>query len=169
MTEEWKTCGKHYEVSNLGRVRSLARVIRRSDGKIQTFKSKVLRPGSSVTGYQGVIINAKMKQVHRLVALAFIPNPESKRCVNHIDGDKTNNCVLNLEWATHAENMKHASENGLAKGGSMPGESHPESKHVRVIRSSSMSHVSNNAMGRLFDVSGVLVGLIRRRKAWKHV
>ena len=58
-------------------------------------------------GYEVVSINHKKYKVHRLVAQAFLPNPENKPCVNHIDGNKQNNHYKNLEWVTHAENMEH--------------------------------------------------------------
>ena len=55
----------------------------------------------------------KLHYVHRLVAKKYLPNPENKRTVNHKDGDRTNNCVDNLEWATIGENLKHARDNGM--------------------------------------------------------
>lgn len=85
-------------------------------------------------------VNGKNKnlKVHRLVAELFIPNPDNKPCVNHIDGDKQNNCVDNLEWCTHSENMKHAVKLGLCVNSSNTGESHNTSKHsddeVKEIR-----------------------------------
>ena len=66
-------------------------------------------------GYYSVGIMRKTHMVHRLVATAFIPNPENKPCVNHIDGNKLNNCVSNLEWNTVKENNAHARATGLHK------------------------------------------------------
>lgn len=107
--EIWKPVEGYslYEVSNLGRVRN-ART------------GKVLTPAiCKTTGYAKVNLwnygYDKTHSVHRLVAEAFIPNPENKRLVNHIDCNKTNNRVSNLEWATDSENMKHAFANGLCE------------------------------------------------------
>lgn len=65
--------------------------------------------------YQNKYLGCKFGNIHRLVAEAFIPNPENKPQVNHIDGNKYNNCVDNLEWVTNSENIKHAFKTGLAK------------------------------------------------------
>lgn len=64
-------------------------------------------------GYKAIRYNAKQYSVHRLVAEAFIDNPNNKPEVNHIDGNKDNNNVSNLEWVTHSENIKHAWDTGL--------------------------------------------------------
>lgn len=66
-----------------------------------------LRTYTNSRGYTVVSINRKLKRVHRLVAQAFIPNPEGKEIVNHKDGNTTNNCVENLEWTTGSENQQH--------------------------------------------------------------
>ena len=133
MSETWKPVAGYeglYEVSDLGRVRSLDMFQFRSNGWVEcTFrvKGRVLKPyrTGKGEGYQTVELhkNGKgtNKKVHRLVAEAFIPNPEFLPEVNHIDGDKNNNVVSNLEWASGKDNMRHAYNTGL----------HPSGERVR--------------------------------------
>jgi hypothetical protein len=88
-----------------------------SDGKIfSLYLNDYLKPFFSKGGYVRVKLNfgdrSKKFMVHRLVAQAFIPNPEDKLCVNHIDFNRANNKLDNLEWVTHSENMKHTVEAG---------------------------------------------------------
>lgn len=108
-----------YQVSDLGRVKSLDRVIIDKNGISYRNKSQILKPWNDGNGYMIVDLRKeglrKTAKVHRLVAEAFIPNTLEKPQVNHIDGNKENNCLTNLEWCTSSENIKHAFKTGLMK------------------------------------------------------
>lgn len=102
--EEWKQIPNlPYEISSLGKIRNL--------------QGKVLKTYVQNSGYEQIKINYQglhiHKSIHRLVAEAFIPNPLNKEYVNHIDGNKLNNTVDNLEWCTNSENILHARKTGL--------------------------------------------------------
>lgn len=109
MNEIWKEIegfNGDYLISNLGRVKSL-----------KNNKESILKPFKSGGGYYKVALSknkmSKTLYIHRLVAKAFIQNPENKPEINHIDGCKTNNQVTNLEWITHKQNIQHAYNAGL--------------------------------------------------------
>lgn len=120
--EIWKDISGYeglYQVSNLGRVKSLARYRSTTIGKDRWYKEKILNNNSFSNGYLFVDLRPRKEKscflVHRLVAKEFIPNPSNKKTVNHKDGNRTNNNVSNLEWNTSSENMYHARTQGNAK------------------------------------------------------
>lgn len=103
----------YYEVSNIGNVRSVDRLVKHSKGGLRIYKGKTLVPCLSVDGYRLVHLSklnvSEMKRVNRLVAEAFIPNPNNLPTVNHKDENKLNNSVENLEWMSIENNIKYSS------------------------------------------------------------
>lgn len=137
MEEIWKDIEGYegyYQISNLGQVKSLSRESKNRCGKI-TLKEKLLKSYLNNQKYVNVNLykygKRKSFKVHRLVAIHFIPNFENKLEVNHIDGDKSNNCTNNLEWCTAKENTQHAHKNGLVKYSY--GKDHFKAKQVYVF------------------------------------
>lgn len=100
-----------YEVSSDGRVRGVDRTVKRSTSP-RRVNGVEIKPHRSNSGYKFVLLRNAGKQkpfyIHRLVAAAFVPNPNGLNVVNHIDEDKDNNCADNLEWCSHGQNMAHA-------------------------------------------------------------
>ena len=170
--ESWKWIRGYegiYKISNYGRIKSFPR-----NGTIK--KVKILRPGFNKFGYLIITLskNDKCKyfRIHRLVAEAFIQNPENKPEVNHKDGNKFNNYYENLEWTTSTENQKHAYNTGLRN----PEPYRPNSKltkeQVRWIREHYIPYDEEYgaaALARKFDMNVNNMRKVIHGKRYKNV
>ena len=106
-----------YEVSNLGRVKSKERISNCCYNSTRKTKEKIIAHYLEKNGYLSVCLfkeGKHTKRVHKLVASAFIPNPNNYPCINHINGNKLDNNMNNLEWCTYSHNVKEAFRLGLA-------------------------------------------------------
>lgn len=119
--EEWKPVLGYegiYEVSNLGRVKSLGRMIRGNGNSMYWHKERIMQPQSNRKGYHNIILSkdgtGKTCTLHRIVASAFIPNPNNYPEINHINENKKDNRVTNLEWCTSAHNHNWGMRNKRA-------------------------------------------------------
>lgn len=185
MREIWKPVvgfETSHEVSSRGRVRSLCRRFiggrTRLDGSPSTMtaKGRVLSVRINKRGYAVVDISDQQRRrgrvVHKVVAEAFIgPAPSIKHEVNHLDGNKLNNCVENLEWCTPKENSQHAYDTGLKVP--MRGTQHSTAKldeqKVREVRTLLAHGMSQRAIARIFGVTNPQIHRIAAGKSWVHV
>lgn len=167
----------NYSVDENGNIYSNFRIYI-DKNKNQGIKQRTIRlkPSLMKNGYQRVSLyddhgNKKTRLIHRIVAETFLVNIDNKPCINHKDGNKTNNEIFNLEWCTHKENREHAIRTGLAKG--MPGEEHPLhkilSKDVKNIIKMIINGIDNETIAKMYKLNSKYVSLIRHKKRWKQV
>jgi len=170
-----------YQVSNLGRVKSLERLTFFKNGrKPRLEKEMIKRPALDGKGYNRMCLRKhdipNTFKLHRLVAEHFIPNPDNKPQVNHINGDKLDNRVENLEWMTNDENMHHSKINKLRIGKMPSAENHSNSKltneQVRYIRSvykKSSREFGGGALAKQFNMSIPSIIKIIHKKTYTNV
>lgn len=163
--EEWadiKGYEEAYQISNLGRVKSLTREVKFSDGRTRTFQSKIIPQRLSGKGYLMVSLwkhhEGKRFLVHRLVAEAFIPNPSNLPQVNHKDENKVNNTVSNLEWCTSQYNNLYSHKVGVVQ---LDEDNHIIKQWNSIIEAANELHISAS------NISMCCSGVIERCKGFK--
>jgi len=162
-----------YKISKTGLVNRLPIKTKNGDN-YHICKERLLINTLYNTGYYRVGLTKNGKQtkyyIHRLVAQAFIPNPENKEEVNHINGIKTDNRVENLEWCTISENSIHAYKLGLREAvrGSKSTRTNLREKDVLDIRILANT-MTNTAISKIYNVTQPCISEIINRKTWTHI
>jgi len=176
MKETWKDIKGYegsYQVSNLGRVRSLDRIIHYNNNTKHLHKGKILKPTTNGRDYYSICLSTNMVwdrcYVHRLVAQAFIPNPLNKPQINHKNGIKYDSKVKNLEWCTNNENRQHAVKNGLIARGEKFIISKLTNKQVRVIKYCLKIGMKQKDIAKYFPTRKENINAIKRNVIWKHI
>jgi len=173
--EEWryiKNYESFYQVSNMGNVRSVGRMTILKNGINRFCIGQILTPSLNRGKYHIVSLSKDAvsitKTIHQLVAQTFINNPSGYKQLNHINGIKTDNRAVNLEWCSDKHNKQHAKLHGLKND---VGEYNPNSKinenQVRVILK--CGDIKNSELAKIFGVSPSMIGRIKKRTSWKHL
>ena len=178
VNEEWRDCVGYegsYQVSNLGRVRSLDRRVNAVGSRTKIMRGKLLKPRYCKNGYYYVCLYGvgiqKNITVHSLVANAFLGGRPNGLDVNHIDGDKSNNSCANLEYSSRSQNIRHALGTGLCH--SRIADNHHasklSSKDIPVIRHRLAIGHSQLSIARDYGVCQSAIGDISRGVTWLSV
>jgi len=171
--EIWKDINEQYEVSTFGNVKSKTKEVYSTYGGVYIKEGRILKQFDNGHGYLQVSlchngIN-KSERVHRLVALAFIENPNKLPKVNHKDLNKRNNNVINLEWCTQLENVQHAKEHGLMTRGETAINSKLNDISVIEIKKLIQLGCSNREIAKIFNVHPGTINCIRTGRNWSHI
>ena len=166
---------KSYQVSNLGRVKSLKGHLITKAGVVKPRHERIMNQTLKNNGYKTIMLSVDNVQkrfyVHRLVAIAFIENAENKSEVNHINCIKTDNRVKNLEWNTSTENKNHAMNNNLIPKGEKSYSSKLTEKNIlairRLYRINPNFHKTNVA--KKLGVRDTTIHKIINNQRWKHI
>ena len=164
-----------YKVSNLGNVRSLDRAITYSNGRKHFEKGKMLKPTLKSNGYYYVSLSRNCKtpkyDIHKLVAIAFLENPNNYKCVNHIDGNKLNNNINNLEWCSYSYNAIHANKLGLTTvtKGETNGMAKLTETQVKEIKELLNKGHTGRSLANKFNVAEATISQIKNNKLWSHI
>lgn len=170
MNEIWKDIINFeglYQISNLGNVKSLPKKVKKKYG-FRNTKEKLLKKVNHSAGYYIVGLKKNKRDykffIHRLLAIHYIDNPNNFLCINHIDGDKQNNNLNNLEWCTKQENNKHAFKNNLINNtGINNGMSKLTEKDVLFIRENKYNFLQKE-LAIMFNVTkNYICGIINYR------
>lgn len=177
ISEEWKPIQGYegvYEVSCQGNVRSLDRFVKTSKSGKKFVKGRLLKP-VAVKGYSivSLCLNGHQveKKIHRLVANAFLDNPFELPQVNHLDGNKTNNNVSNLEFCSPLHNVKHAFDTGLCDRSIAQRHYGAKLKNsdIPIIRSRLSSNESPTSIAKDYSIGRHIIYKIKYGKSWESV
>lgn len=167
-----------YEVSNLGRVRATDWVIPNSRGSgTRTMRGREIKSSDNSNGYRYVSLRVpngpgcmyKHEYVHRLVATVHIRPALDLEVVNHLDSNRANNNVKNLEWTSHKGNMEHASKNGRMHGDTAARRTKLSQAQVDQIRAiGALSVIPQHVIASMFDVAVMTVNRILRGLTWAY-
>lgn len=178
MQETWKSVPGfegRYEVSNTGKARTVGRFIKAPRGRERWLPDAELNTHITTRGYVQTMFKVGQKNfhqlVHRLVAIAFIPNPDALPQVNHKDGDKTNNHVSNLEWCDSKENCAHARRERLYEParGQNAGGAKLTNEQVVSIRARLELGETHESIARDYPVSRTVITRIASGARWSSV